>query len=71
MLTSHLQVGAQYGSSKHAKLVVVQIHSYDFAELNDVLAKIKADILADIRQKKSVVTLSFGMGQIAGVVREG
>ncbi|KAK9770403.1 putative Peptidase S8/S53 domain-containing protein [Seiridium cardinale] len=58
--TADKAVGAKYGSSKKAKLVVVQSGELGLLEINDATRKILADITdkAD-RKKKSVVSISM------------
>jgi subtilisin family serine protease len=58
--TAGKAVGAGYGTSKQAKLVIVQIAILDGQEINEAIEKIIDDISTKPdRQKKSVVTMSL------------
>ncbi|KAI1843509.1 hypothetical protein JX266_010335 [Neoarthrinium moseri] len=61
--TAGKAVGAKYGSSKKAKLVVVQFGLSSISELNHCLDAIIEDVAKKPeRKKKSVVTFSFTAG---------
>ncbi|KAK9420104.1 putative Peptidase S8/S53 domain-containing protein [Seiridium unicorne] len=64
-------VGATYGSSKKAKLVVVKMAANLLSELLDAINEVANDIYhKPDRKKKSVVTISLSSGIPAGTLNE-
>ncbi|KAG9237195.1 peptidase S8/S53 domain-containing protein [Amylocarpus encephaloides] len=58
--TADKAVGKNYGTTKHAKLIVVKLHSMDISELLEGFYLIYEDLLANpARRTKSVVTMSL------------
>ncbi|KAK6063014.1 Subtilisin-like protease 3 [Seiridium cupressi] len=64
-------VGATYGSSKNAKLVVIKMAANLLSELLDAINEVANDIYhKPDRKKKSVVTISLSSGIPAGTLNE-
>jgi len=63
--TAGKAVGQNYGASKKAKLIVVQLNDIDSTDFIDALELIAQDVKSKPeRRKKSVVTMSWGLPRL-------